>query len=159
VAEARILMPATEAVTREPLNLGFLPDLLGYHLGRARGIMWRDIVRSGEPQMRSGQFTALVLIAENPGISQTQLARALSLDKATIVALIDRLSKSGFVERTTPPNDRRRHALIVTANGKLELAKLRKSRMAHEEKFRALFDASELDALFGYLRRFETMEY
>ena len=42
--------------------------------------------------MRPGLFSLLLLVGANPGIAQIDLANQLSVDKASIVALIDRLS-------------------------------------------------------------------
>src|SRR6266404_5044763 len=80
------------------IGLDVLPELLGFNIRRAQIELWRDFgatVSGGE--VRPGLFSLLLLVGANPGIAQIDLANQLSVDKASIVALIDRLEEAGWV--------------------------------------------------------------
>ncbi|MFT3996554.1 MAG: MarR family transcriptional regulator [Asticcacaulis sp.] len=52
-----------------------------------------------------------------PAPSQSELAQTLAVEPATMVAMIDRLVKLGFVERVPSPLDRRVRHIAVTEAG------------------------------------------
>src|ERR1700749_3357687 len=75
-----------------PLSVGLLPNLLGYNVRRAHIALWRDFTRTvGDGIVRPGLFSLRVLMDENPGVAQIELATQLAIDKATVVGLIRRL--------------------------------------------------------------------
>ncbi len=108
--------PRTEVTAAvRPLNVGLLPNLLGYNMRRAHVALWRDFNRTvGTGIVRPGLFSMMVLIEENPGVAQIELAAQLAIDKATIVGLIRRLQRQGWIERRRSAADRRRQDLFLT---------------------------------------------
>lgn len=73
------------------------------------------------------QFGALRALNECPGIDQATLADLLSLDRATVGGLVDRLESKGLVQRTLDANDRRARRLHLTPRGRVLLKQLRPS--------------------------------
>jgi DNA-binding MarR family transcriptional regulator len=63
------------------------------------------------------------------GITQTELARVLSLGKVALGGLIDRLEDGGFVERRADPHDRRINCVYLTRKGNEVLEKMAKIGM------------------------------
>ncbi|WP_345800463.1 MarR family transcriptional regulator [Microbacterium sp. AZCO] len=61
-----------------------------------------------------GDATALLHIADNPGIRPTQLREHLGITAAGITALIDRLVDRGAVRRDVDPSDRRVNRISLT---------------------------------------------
>jgi hypothetical protein len=62
------------AIPVRPLNVGILPNLLGYNVRRAHMALWRDFTRTvGTAIVRPGIFSMLVLIGENPGVAQIEI--------------------------------------------------------------------------------------
>jgi len=49
--------------------------------------------------------------------AMTDLARVTAMDRTTLTRIVDRLVKDGWVERTTPPTDRRQVLLTITPAG------------------------------------------
>jgi DNA-binding MarR family transcriptional regulator len=144
------------AVPMRPVNVGILPNLLGYNVRRAHMALWRDFNRTvGIGIVRPGIFSMLVLIDENPGIAQIEIAVQLAIDKATIVGLIRLLQKQGWIDRRRSRADRRRQDLYLTAQGRHELATLRRDMLEHEARFINLFNRQELTQFFEYLRRIQ----
>ena len=64
------------------------------------------------------QFDVLSTLTEREGMSQRELAERLYVTKGNVSGLIDRLVEAGLVERHSIPEDRRSHALHLTAEGK-----------------------------------------
>src|SRR5438045_1359541 len=58
------------------------------------------------------------MIGRMPGISAGGLAGLLHLDPSTLSGHVRRLMKSGFIERTQSPDDRRRVLLTLTDAGR-----------------------------------------
>jgi DNA-binding MarR family transcriptional regulator len=137
-----------------PINVGMLPNLLGYNVRRAQIALWRDLTRSlGDIKVRPAEFSMMVLVDSNPGIAQIELANQLDVDKATIVGLVDQLQREKWAMRKQSTVDRRRQGIYLTALGQRELRRLEKTMIEHEARFTRLFSAEELTQLFGYLRR------
>ena len=143
-------------IALRPLNVGMLPNLLGFNVRRAHMALWRDFNRTvGIGQIRPGIFSLMVLVDENPGIAQIELATQLKIDKATIVGLIRQLLRQGWIERRQSGADRRRQDVFLTDLGSRELVGLRREMIEHEAKFLRLFSRQELADFFDYLRRIQ----
>jgi DNA-binding MarR family transcriptional regulator len=139
-----------------PLSVGLLPNLLGYNVRRAHMALWRDFNRTvGDGIVRPGLFSLMVLMDENPGVAQIELATQLAIDKATVVGLIRRLLRQGWIETRRSSVDRRRQELFLTATGRQELGVLRREMLEHEARFTNLFTRQELASFFEYLRRIQ----
>lgn len=68
------------------------------------------------------QFAVLVAIAENPGLSQSELVRATCIDRSTLADTVQRMEKRGWISRTTAPLDARAHAVHLASSGTALLA-------------------------------------
>jgi hypothetical protein len=76
-----------------------LDSLLGYTLRRAQGAMHRDFMAAvSDFGLTQKQAAVLWLIQANGGVSQVEVAAALGMDRATMMALTDRLEDRGFVK-------------------------------------------------------------
>jgi DNA-binding MarR family transcriptional regulator len=145
------------SVAPTPVNVGLLPNLLGYNVRRAQIALWRDLSRTlGAAKVRPAVFSLMVLVEANPGIAQIELATQLDVDKATIVGLVDQLQKTKWVLRKQSSVDRRRQGIFLTPLGQRELDTLRTAMIEHEARFTRLFSTQELTQLFAYLRRIHT---
>ena len=147
-----------EAFEAPELMFAELDDLLGYHLRRAQGAMHRDFMAVvADFELTQKQAATLWLIQANPGVSQVEVAAALGMDRATMMALTDRLEDRGFVTRKRSSVDRRRQELYLTPSGQSTLRKC-KSRVAeHEQKFRGMFTAAELASLVDALKKLQSL--
>ncbi|TCL02403.1 MULTISPECIES: MarR family winged helix-turn-helix transcriptional regulator [Sodalis] len=67
---------------------------------------------------------AAIAGAQTP-LSQSELAQFLGVEGATIVTMVDRLVKTGLVQRVPTLADRRKKLLVVTADGKALYEKVR----------------------------------
>lgn len=139
-----------------PLEFAELDSLLGYLLRRAQGAMHRDFMAAvASFELTQKQAATMWLIQANSGVSQAEVAAALGMDRATMMALTDRLEDRGFVIRKRSSVDRRRQDLYVTPAGQVVLRKCKAKVAEHEAKFRVMFNATEYASLLDALKRFQ----
>lgn len=106
-------------VQDEGINYGVFHNSLGYLLRRAQLRMFQQYQQTfADTGIKPTQFGVLELIAENPGLSQSAIAQALSIQRTNMVGLLDALQKRELIERRPSPQDRRTHALYLTDAGR-----------------------------------------
>jgi DNA-binding MarR family transcriptional regulator len=102
-----------------------LAKLPGYVLRRASTAVLADLNRRLEPlKLRHAEVAFLLLIASNPGISQSEAGRILDIQRANMTPFVARLRRRGLVDRTKV--DGRSQALRLTAGGRTVLAGARR---------------------------------
>lgn len=157
VARAHLQRTLQEGPTREPaaaVNMDILPELLGYNVRSAQLALQRDFARTmAGSDVGPAVFGLIVLSGANPGIAQVQIAKHLNIDKASVVALVDRLEESGWVERRRSIEDRRRHGLFLTAEGMRQLKVLKRQMKLREQAIAELFNQDERRQLISLLQR------
>src|SRR3954469_17865776 len=141
-------MPRTRTAAKRPaepapaLDLGPLPGLVGYVLRRAQLAVFQDFVDTmATVDIRPGQFSVLLLIAINPGVSQTEISEALSIKPTNLAVLLNGLQARGLTERRRGATDKRAHALHLTAAGKTLMRKLDELVQQHEQRVTAQLGA------------------
>ena len=152
--KAKDLEPEVGLMEAAVISRSRLSSLLGFRLRRAETVMHRDFILSLKPcDLTQKHFAVLLLIQENPGISQIELCAALGTDPNTMIAFIDRLSDRGLVCRIRSTVDRRKTELHVSDAGVELLDKALALIAEHEARFRARFSATELERLMDCLDR------
>jgi DNA-binding MarR family transcriptional regulator len=106
--------PAETCVDFGPLkqNVGFMLRLAQLQVFEA---FFAEFAPRG---VRPGQIGVLVGIAENPGIRQGTLARALHIKRSNMAKIVRLLEAEGLIERLVPPSDRRAVELRLTRVGR-----------------------------------------
>ena len=131
-----------------------LHTLLGYHLRRAQVAVFKNFAQAvGAEEISPGLFGALTIIGGNEGLSQNNLAGALALDRSTLVSVIDKLENRALVERRKSEEDRRRHALHLTTDGKAMLGRLKSKVAEHERNIAKDLSEEERRTLIDLLHR------
>ena len=112
-----------------------LRGFVGYHMKRAFNVVQADLTQTLKPfGLRMLTYTALVLIADNPGLSQTQLAAAMDVERPNLVVILDELEQRELILRERVPTDRRAYALKVTLKGRQLYDKAVAADIAHEQR-------------------------
>jgi len=70
------------------------------------------------------QWTLLIIIFKNPGVSQTDIAKNGLKDKTNVTRILDVLEKKKYIIRKNDENDRRIYKIYLTKNGENILKKL-----------------------------------
>ena len=131
-----------------------LRGLIGYAMKRATTLVTADAARVLDAHgLRITTFSALSVICDSPGVTQTQLAAALAIERSNSVALIDALEQAGLIERQRSEADRRAIALCPTARGQRLQARARAALDAHEARMFAALSEAERRQLVALLSR------
>jgi len=97
---------------------------------------------------------AILLVLDQDSVeTQGAIGDALGYDKGQLVGLLDELEEQGFVERKRDPNDRRRHVVRMTAEGKRALKRLRTLARRLDDDFLAPLSDDERAHLHALLLR------
>lgn len=138
------------------LDRGLLPSLLGYALRRTQTAVFADFAatfaHAGEA-LTPGEFGLLVLVERNAGLSQIALARALGIDRSTLVPILDRLQARDLLVRHRSPTDGRTHALVLTPFGRRALARFSRLVRVHEKRILSGLSVAEMRTLIDLLEK------
>jgi DNA-binding MarR family transcriptional regulator len=135
----------------DPLQPGALAGLLGYRLRLAQQAVFRDYA-SSVGEVSPGRVGILLLVDANPGVTQSRLARAVHLDRSTMVGVIDMLEGRGFLERRRG-EDRRTNGLWLTRAGRALIVRLKQRIEAHERRVAARLSVAERAQLIALLEK------
>jgi len=86
-------------------------------------------------------------------LSQREISDRLGLDASDVVGVLDILEAAGLVERRRDPDDRRRHAVVLTEAGETAASRLATLRAQAEARALARLDPEERRALVGLLNK------
>lgn len=99
------------------------------------------------------QHQLLMCIADNPRVSQKELAKVQHVSTATVAVSLKKLENGGYISRAVDQEDNRYNQICITEKGQ---AVVDKSICCFQEVERRMFDgfsSEELSCLLGYLSR------
>ncbi len=112
-----------------------LQESIGYALRRAQGAVYSTLNDAlARISLRPLQFTLLVMVAENPGTSQSGVCEALGIQKANCVPTMSELERRGFIIRKKSATDARSYELHITNKGKRILQRAGELQSSHEQQ-------------------------
>lgn len=136
-----------------------LQGLVGYHMKRAFNVVQADLTKTLKPyELRMLTYTALVLIVDNPGLSQSQLAHAMDVERPNLVVIVDELEQRDLITRNRVPTDRRAYALLATLQGQNLCRRAVKAVVAHEDMLFHGIDAQTRNTVVQALQLIQSRE-
>ncbi|MFY9510129.1 MAG: MarR family transcriptional regulator [Rubrivivax sp.] len=116
------------------LDTGQVSHLMGYLVAMAAVHTRRAFQHSlgGPFDLRTVEFTLLMLLLKNGSASPKQLARTLDMPAPNVTALVDKLAARGLVERRRSSTDGRGLQVLLTGAG-LALAQQAHAQSMHSE--------------------------
>lgn len=142
-------------VSRKPPVIGCLSSHVGFHLRLAQLAVFEHFARKlGEIEVTPAIFSVLEVLHQNDGITQSKLAAAVSLERSSMVPMLDKLSRRGLVERRASTTDRRHNHLHLTDTGRELLAEAIRRASEHEKEVCKPFTIAEKKMLLELLGRF-----
>ncbi|MBC3916751.1 MarR family transcriptional regulator [Undibacterium sp. CY18W] len=136
------------------INYDILEELTGYAVRRAQLSIYADFTASlGAYDITPQRFSSLVIISNNPGISQTRLAEVMGIARSGVVAIIDNFEQAGLLERQDA-GDRRAYNLHLTKEGQRQLEKYKQAVKEHDDRVSqqlTIKERQQLRALLGKL--------
>lgn len=135
-------------------GVGAIDDILGFHIRLAQGAVYRHFTETfAELGLTQKMVSVLWLIEDYPNIAQADIGRRLQMDRATTMAIVNRLESRGLLVRGISTLDRRRQTLTLTGDGQVALAEARRCIIAHEQWLKSRFTAREAALLVELLKR------
>ncbi|MEU4251547.1 MarR family transcriptional regulator [Amycolatopsis sp. NPDC026612] len=96
-------------------------------------------------------YYVLVCIGEEGPLSQQRVADRLGLDRSDLVKVLDRLEAAGWVSRERDTEDRRRHVLTLTEDGRATVGKVEEVSSAVTGELLARLGPGEQETLHRLL--------
>lgn len=127
---------------------------LGHHIKRAE----QELIAAKHAALRpfklsTPQYTVLLVLSEEPGLSGAALARRCLVTPQTMSSVLGTLEGRGLVERKPHPIHQHILEARLTRSGRTLLAKADRAAMAVEQALDAEFDAEERERLLALLGR------
>ena len=107
--------------------------------------------RATRLELTRAQWRALKATSRQEGLSQTELAEHLDMEPIPVGRVIDRLEKTGFVERRGDPADRRRWRLYLTPKAHAVVGEMEDIATGLREDALRGVERNDLDALMRVL--------
>lgn len=99
-----------------------------------------------------GYFPVLLVLWENDGRTQAEIARLVDVQQPTLANTLRRMRRDGLIRRVPDPTDRRAERIHMTPRARgLEEPLTRSARRVNEQALRGLGRVGR-SALLGYLR-------
>jgi len=147
--------PGPRRASRPAIELGVLNERLGYFVRRVQVWIFQDFIRRlARIDVSPAQYSVLVVISANPGLSQAELAGTLGIERARLVRMLHLLEKRSLTQRLPSSADGRRHALQLTREGERLLTQAKALAEQHEAMLRQKFGAARYKRLLETLRKF-----
>ncbi|MDE2562461.1 MAG: MarR family transcriptional regulator [Sphingomonadales bacterium] len=135
-------------------DIGAINEILGFHIRLAHGACLRHFTETfADLDLTQKQVSVLWLVDDHPGIAQTDLAQRLRMDRATTMAIINRLQAKHYLRRDRSPTDGRKQALFLEPEGIKVLAEAKKAIGEHEAWVKSRFTDREVKQLLEMLAR------
>jgi len=136
------------------VGVGEIDGIVGFHIRLAHGAVYRHFMETfSHLNLTQKQVSVLWLIDDHPGIAQTDLSKRLRMDRATVMAIINRLAARKFLVRGVSPTDKRKQTLKLLPGGQKALIEAKEAIRSHEQWLKERFTKKECDTLVELLRR------
>ena len=145
--------PAPARRSKPVIELGILNDRLGYFVRRLQIWVFQDFIRRlSSVDVSPAQFSVLVVIDANRGLSQAELSATLGIERARLVRVLHHLEHRGLIRRLPSSADGRRHALELTRDGEKVLTRAKTLAEEHEAALVEKLGAERRQSLLESLR-------
>ena len=135
-------------------DIGEIRNIVGFHIRLAYGAVYRQFTESfAHLELTQKQVSVLWLVDDHPGIAQTDLARRMRMDRATTMAIINRLQSREYLVRGKCRSDGRKQALNLTDAGRRTLKIAKSAIRQHEHWLKSRFSKREVAKLIELLTR------
>ena len=135
-------------------DIGEIRNIVGFHIRLAHGAVYRQFTETfSDLDLTQKQVSVLWLVDDHPAISQADLARRLRMDRATTMAIVNRLEARDYLKRGKSPSDARKQTLNLTDHGRTALVVAKDAILAHERWLKSRFSDREVATLIELLTR------
>lgn len=151
-APLRHFSAGTRLIERAISNDG--APVIGLHLYMAFGWLTRSMARGGRfASIKPSVIGIPALLKAHPGLSQTELADLMGVERMTAGVQVKRCIRSGLVRRERSDSDRRAYRLYVTPKGLANLRRIAKLIPLHEQYLFGRLSRTERTQLYRILSK------
>jgi DNA-binding MarR family transcriptional regulator len=148
-----VLVPTTPHVEGDE-DIGEIRNIVGFHIRLAHGACYRHFMETfTHLDLTQKQVSVMWLVDDHPDISQTDLAQRMRMDRATTMAIVNRLQGRGYLVRGKSANDGRKQTLNLTDAGRQALVDAKEAITEHERWLKSRFTDREVETLIEMLTR------
>ena len=134
-------MTSRNQPAKRPIDMRYLESTVGYSIRRAQMAVFQQIYQCFDDKaLTLVQFSVMAVAADNPGVTQSELAQVLAVERPRIVPILDQLEELGLAKRMVSEHDKRNRQIVLTPAGAARLRELKRRFASHER---------ELDDLLG----------
>lgn len=152
-AKKETLAPTTPHVEGDE-DIGAIRDIVGFHIRLAHGAVYRHFTESfADLNLTQKQVSVLWLVDDHPDIAQTGLAQRMRMDRATTMAIVNRLEARDLLVRGASLTDGRMQTLNLTDGGRQMLQTAKEAILEHERWLKSRFTDKEVTKLIEMLAR------
>jgi len=135
-------------------DIGAIKNIVGFHIRLAYGAAYRHFSETfSHLDLTQKQVSVLWLVDDHPDIAQIGLAQRMRMDRATTMAIVNRLQAKGYLVRGQSTSDRRKQTLNLTPAGRKVLVTAKAAIRQHEHWLKSRFTAREVATLIRLLAR------
>ena len=135
-------------------DIGEIRNIVGFHIRLAHGAVYRHFTETfTDLDLTQKQVSVLWLVDDHPDIAQTDLAHRMRMDRATTMAIINRLEARGLLIRGKSETDGRKQTLNLTDAGQEMLRVAKQAIIDHENWLKSRFSDKEVTKLIELLTR------
>jgi DNA-binding MarR family transcriptional regulator len=143
----------------ETIDMAGLDREVGFALRLAQVAVFKDLTARLKPlALRPAEYSLLAIVNANPGLKQQALGNALSVQGPNLVTMVDQLEMRALIVRSPVPNDRRAHALHLTAKGRSLLRQARTAHAKHQVRLSQCLAKTNAPGLIAILNRIASVE-
>lgn len=135
-------------------DIGEIRNIVGFHIRLAHGAVYRHFTETfANLDLTQKQVSVLWLVDDHPDIAQTDLAHRMRMDRATTMAIVNRLEARGYLVRGKSKSDGRKQTLNLTDAGRRALGTAKGAIQQHEQWLKSRFTDKEVAKLIEMLTR------
>jgi DNA-binding MarR family transcriptional regulator len=128
--------------------------VIGLHLYMAFGWLARSMSRGSRfAAIKPGIIGIPTLLKAHPGLSQTELADLMGIERATAGLQVARCIREGLVQRRRCVEDRRKYRLSIAPKGEAYLRRISTLIPQHEKHLFGRLSGAERTQLYRLLRK------
>jgi MarR family transcriptional regulator, organic hydroperoxide resistance regulator len=139
----KVRSETSKVFAEDSVNMQVLEEKLGYRIRIIERLLNKEFTRN--VGMTTVQYSVFSLVATNQGLSQIAIGEALSMDRASTMAIIDKLEAAGLLERQKSVHDRRVHALQLTEKGRKQFAVVNNKVAKYDSMFSSKLSEEEME--------------
>ena len=145
-----------EPTKEPPVNLGRLSSTTGFLIRRLHVLLsgsWSADIAPSEIRITPVQAGVLVLISENPNVTQSRLLQALDVEPPTLFRSVSQLEDLGLIDKVRSKSDKRVFHINLTDKGRSAVAEVEERMAAREERLSRPIDKQEFEVFTRVLKK------